>query len=560
MKNNPIIIFILLLIWGCANRIQPTGGPKDIKPPELISSIPENGQRNFKDQELAIEFDELITVKDIKEQLIITPRINGEYDFRTKKKTFFLNFDEPLTDSTTYTLNFRDGLVDLTESNPAVELQLAFSTGNLLDTLEISGVVLDILTQDPIDGATIGLYDVDDTLDIFSGQPYYFTKSNEAGKYTFKNIKDGAYRLYSFFDNNKNLTCQSEKEKYAFLANTIMLDTIHYADTMNIQYLNIDTLVLKRARPNGRYFTVTANKYLTNATLRSTNDSTLAYKYDDDHKSLKVYNTFSIIDSLKVFATLQDSLGMVVQDSFYLKFPTSTRKLDEFKASFKKPNASLKKKIISGEIVFDKPLQQIVLDSVSIKRDSLEQYYLAEKISYQLDSINHILKYTIEIPQAILDSLSENSQSPATPAAKGTRKKLSKANYELSFPKASFISVEDDSLKATVNQIKLTDSSQSGLISGSINTSYKSFIIQLLDNKYEVVKEHKNGTSYVFSDVVPGEYYIRVLIDNNENGKWDLAYFRQNIPAEGVIIYKDGEGNSKTVLRANWELTVDLAF
>ena len=75
-----------------------------------------------------------------------------------------------------------------------------------------------------------------------------------------------------------------------------------------------------------------------------------------------------------------------------------------------------------------------------------------------------------------------------------------------------------------------------------------------------VVKEQQNSKSYVFDEIIPGEYFIRILVDENENGKWDLADIRQNIPAEKVILYKDETGTSKTVIRANWELTVDISF
>lgn len=560
MKNNNYFILLIIIIWGCANRISPTGGPRDEEPPKVIISTPQYGERNYHNLGIIIEFDEFINVKNLQDQLIITPRIDGDYDYKIRKRIISLEFEEPFADSTTYTLNFREGIIDITESNPAENMLLAFSTGNLLDTLEISGNLVNLLTKNPIKEAVIGLYPLDDTLDIFSGPPYYFTQTNEAGNYKFNNIKDGKYRLYAFEDGNKNLTCESELEGYAFQAQIINLDTAYFADTLNLQFLNIDTLELTRTRTSGIYFNVLANKYLTYAKLETDNDSTIIFKYDDDHKGLKLYNTFPINDSLKIYIELQDSVGFVVQDTFYLKYAESTRKADEFKAVLDQPVASQTKKTINGEITFDKPLQQILLDSITIKRDSLEQYNVFNTFSYTFDSLEHILKYTIDIPQAILDSLNIKPETSAAPPIRGKGKSSSTTNYTLSIPAASFISIENDSSEAFNKQIKFINPSLTGLINGSINTTYSSFTIQLLDSKMKVIKEHYNDKTYIFSEVAAGEYYLRILVDENNNGEWDMADIRENIPAEKVIVYEDETGTRKTVIRANWEITIDLSF
>ena len=560
MKNNNYIILLILIIWGCANRIAPTGGPRDEEPPKVITSTPQYGERNYQSLEVTIEFDEFINVKNLKDQLIITPRIDGDYDYKIRKEIVYLEFEEPFADSTTYTLNFRDGIIDITESNPAENMLLAFSTGNLLDTLEITGTLVDLLTKAPIDAATVGLYPKDDTLDIFSGPPYYFTQTNKEGNYKFNNIKDGDYKLYAFEDGNKNLTCESEREGYAFLTQAISLDSAFRADTLNLQFLNIDTLKLTRTRSSGLYFNVYANKYLTYAKLKAENDSTIIFKYDDDHKGLKLYNTFPIKDSLKVFIDLQDSLGIVAKDTFYLKFEESSRSPDEFDVSFKEPVSSQKNKLLSGEITFNKPLQKIILDSITIKKDSLEQYNVFNSFSYELDSLENRLKYAIDIPQAILDTLIKNREIAQAPTISRDSKPTPKVKYMLNIPSASFISIENDSSEASNKQIKFINPANYGLIKGTIITAYKSFTVQLLDNKMTVVQEHKNGKAYTFDEVSPGEYILRIFIDENNNGKWDMADIRQNIPAEKVIVYQDETGASKTVIRANWEISIDLTF
>lgn len=558
MKNSFLLILIIVVSWSCANRVQPTGGPKDEIPPEVISSIPQHGQKNYKELKVEIEFNEYVTFKSFKEELLITPRITAEYDYKINKRTLILEFEEPFADSTTYTLNFRDGIVDITESNPAENLHLAFSTGNLLDTLEITGHIVDLFTKEPMEGVTVGLYTVDDTLDIFSGPPYYLTKTNAEGNYHFQNIKDNTYKLYAFNDDNKNLTCQSDREAYGFLAEPLVLDTAVVADTMNVFNLNIDTLEITRTRLSGRYYLASTNKYLTHAKLKAENDSTIAYKYEDDRKGVKIYNTFHIDDSIKVFAVVQDSLGLILEDTFYLGFSETERKPDDFKIKYLEPQGSLLKKQITGEISFDKPLKPFALDSISIKRDSLEQYYIKESLSYTYDTLENIIKYSIIVPQVVLDSLKKNAAS-SSPSSK-TSSKTAKISYRLNIPANSFISVEEDSSEQLIKKIKFVESENTGVLTGNITTSYNSFLVQLLDDKYEIIKEQTGGKNYTFDEIKPGDYIIRIFVDENENGKWDPGDIRINKLPEQVIIYQDETGTRQTSIRANWEISVDLTF
>ncbi len=573
-KAYYLLFIISALAWSCANRVAPTGGPKDTDPPEVVFISPTPGQRNFKGQAVVIEFNEYVTFNNLKEELIITPRIEGDYEYKIRKKVVYVEFDQPFADSTTYTLNFREGITDITEKNPAVDLQLAFSTGNMLDTLMVSGEVINLLTKKPATAATVGLYPIDDTLDIFSGPPYYFTKTNKTGQYIFRNIKSGTYKLYAFNDDNKDLVCQSDRESYAFLTEPIILDTALIADTLELFALNIDTLQITRTRSSGRYFLVTSNKYLTAASLRAANDSTLVYKFDDDHRGLKIYQTFTIKDSLMVLATVRDSLDMIARDTFYLRFPETTRKPDEFKVSASEAKASKTTKELSGSLYFNKPLKHLLLDSLAIRKDSLEHYLVDSTLNYTYDTLENQFDYTISLPQPVIDSLTrkpaanKSTKAGAAPPAIGRRNiaatpgpaATSKKSYQLYLPQGAIISIEDDTAQAINQKIKFTDAAQSGLLTGKVTTDYPSYFIQLLDNEFKVVAEQKNVATYTFREIAPGEYFIRIMIDENENGKWDPGNIHLNRLPEKVIIYQDADGNSKTAIRANWEITVDLSF
>ena len=559
---------VMLVAWSCANRVPPTGGPKDKKPPKLLHSVPTTGDRNFRGRLLALEFDEYIQANKFKDQLIITPRINGSYTYKIRKRTVLIEFDSAFAPNTTYTLNFREAIVDITEKNPARDLVIAFSTGDHLDTLTLSGQVNDLLTDLPAKEVTVGLYPEDDTLDIFSGQPYYFTRTNKGGHYEFGYLKQGRYRLYAFADQNKNLTCQSRNEPYGFLPEPVTIDTNTVADTLYLVQLNIDSLKITRTRSSGRYYLVSANKYITDTQLQAANDSTLYYRYTDNHKTLKFYKTFDIPDSLAVYASLSDSAGFVVQDTFYLQFPETNRRPDEFKVNYSKPHASKTYRYLKGSVNFSKPLLHINPDSIYIRYDSLEFYPLKELINLQYDTANLKLSYLSSIPPAIFDSLEQrkkrlqNKNMNKTAAGRdlSTLKGKSSGRYELVFGSGVFLSVEQDTSEVNSQELKFTDASQFALLTGKVITNQRAYLIQLLDSKYKVVQQVRNEREYTFKEIPPGEYMLRVLIDSNGNGRWDAGNILLNQLPEPVRIYHDEAGNRKTALRANWDVQIDLQF
>ena len=130
MQQYRFLFFLFTLaLWSCDNQTQPTGGPKDEDPPKLIASDPVQGAINVSADEVELTFNEFIKTENPKEQLIISPRVNIEFEIKYRKNKAFITFEEDLPDSTTFTFNFREAIVDITESNPPENLKLAFSSG-----------------------------------------------------------------------------------------------------------------------------------------------------------------------------------------------------------------------------------------------------------------------------------------------------------------------------------------------------------------------------------------------------------------------------------------------
>ncbi|MCB0494592.1 MAG: Ig-like domain-containing protein [Cyclobacteriaceae bacterium] len=562
-------LLIPLLFWACANRVPPTGGPKDTDPPKLLGSIPKNGSTNVRTREITLLFDEQVVLKNIKKELLITPRIESDYTYKTKKNTIILNLEEPLDSATTYTFNFREGVVDITEGNPAQDLILAFSTGNILDTLQIKGQVTDLFTEKPQEDVIVGLYVATDTLDLFNSPPYYLAQTNKQGEYTFRNLKASSYKIFAFDDKNNNLTCQSDRESYAFLDSLIVLDSNYVARPLRLQTLNVDTLQLKRTRSSGHYFYVIPNKGLVSATIKAANDSTLWYSYGEGRKEIKLYNTFPINDSLLVNLSMTDSIYQTSIDSFYLSFPETQRSYDPYEAKVTNLIVSPEIKQVRFSVTATKPILKLLTDSIHIALDTLLQIPFDSTWNITPNETSTHFDFKNTLPNVYLDSIGQNTlQTDKSSAKRGftipdkqNTKPKSTAVYSLVFPKATFLSIEKDSSKHSVIQLKPRYSKDFGILAGSITTDKPHFTVQLLTKDYKVVDEKIDpGKSYKFTYVDPGDYFLRILIDENNNGRWDPGNILRDELPEPIFIYKDSEGTSKTTIRANWELTFDLSF
>jgi hypothetical protein len=256
----PVFIFLIFLA-GCARQTSPTGGPKDTIPPKLVSANPKNEQLNFKGKTVTLEFSEFINLNSAKEQVIITPSIGKEYEINSKNKLVVIDLNTELDSNTTYTINFRDAVQDITERNPVRDLKLAFSTGTYVDSLVISGKVTDLITTKETKDITVALQHVwADTMSIMKHPAFYFTKTNDKGEFRIDHVKPGEYRLYAFQDKNKNLVVDSRNEAYAFFKNPLDLKN----DTAKIllKLIRLDTrpLRLTSARPYNTYFNLKTTK------------------------------------------------------------------------------------------------------------------------------------------------------------------------------------------------------------------------------------------------------------------------------------------------------------
>lgn len=200
-------ILFSLFLFSCATVQRPEGGDRDRVPPMILweQSTPEF-QTNFTPTELSFQFDEWVQLPNGGRGIIISPKLEKKPSISLKKRTLVIQLhdDEVLKENTTYLLQFNDEVVDLTERNPLTQQYYVFSTGDYIDSLSITGRVVDVLDPAPLHNVICHLYDsIIDTPAYFQ-KPEYITKADSSGQFRFHHLKDHDWHLFAFRDLNKN--------------------------------------------------------------------------------------------------------------------------------------------------------------------------------------------------------------------------------------------------------------------------------------------------------------------------------------------------------------------
>lgn len=585
------VLTATLYLYSCANRTIPTGGPKDTIPPTLIRVNPEHKSLNFNKDKIVLTFDEFIKTKDINSQLIITPRLEEENEYKINKNVLTIELKEPLDSSTTYTFNFQEAVQDINESTPARDLVLAFSTGTYIDSLSIQGTVVELLTNKPVKGAVVALYDANDTLDLFNSKPQYFTRTREDGTYSLENLKADTFKIYAFNDQNKNLTAQSDTEAYGFKAEAFILDSVNTLINIPLIRRNVKEFQVQSARPNGKYFDVKFNKYIEDYDVKiiqkETVDSLITNPIEN-RSTIRFYNTMAP-DSITTEITAIDTIGQTIIDTVTIKFPSTQRTSDPIsfkvdpstnqqveesflgKITFNKPTyiASMDSAFVYYDsltiepinlsdlswnkfhdiLTIEKKLSKSILDNIKLKNDSL----ILESQTKQIDSLSPLQNETPAIENQTL----EKGSKPAIKQTKTKdtgKNKFDKTASQLIifFSKNTFKSIEKDTIPEIILNYSFKENKDMALVKGTILTEKESFIIQLLDKSFTPVKELFNTKSFTFRLLPPGEYQMRILIDNDGDGKWEPGNILVGEEPEEVYFMKD-----LILVRANWEIDLE---
>jgi uncharacterized protein (DUF2141 family) len=554
-----IAFFFLLIYFSCANIKPPQGGPKDTIPPVLVKSVPLNKSLNYKSNSIRLTYNEYLKVDNLKKNLIVTPMGDLDFEEKVRKNTIEITFIKPLRDSTTYTLNFQTAVKDITEGNISTDNTFAFSTGNYIDSLHISGLTKDLLTLDSLKNITVGLYDVYDTFNLFKGRPLYFTRSSDKGLFLIDNIKAGKYFIQAFNDGNNNLQCDVPKESFGYETDTITLKA--NIDSVRMQLIPLDIRPLKmiKALPSGKYFEVGFNKSIIEYSVTPFDSSSIVYyNLINQNKGIRFYSTLNA-DSIRIILHAMDSVEYSIDSTFYVKFQESKRKKEGFSFKMTPQNKSEVPIDFKGAFAFTKPVLSVNTDSLFIRYDTLhmDTLRLNKDIFFNVTRDTLFIKKTFNkewsVAKKPADEKEQNEPGKNLPQRAQPSSSTGPVLYAGT---GAFISVDNDTSKVISYSYGILKEEKYGIIRGTIATGFDSFFIQLLDNKNKVIYQINSQKEYSFINIPEGQYHVRVLIDNNNNGRWDPGDYYKGQIHEGVYFYPEA-----LTIRANWELRdIDLSF
>ncbi len=577
LYNFISVLILLVLVYSCANMGMPRGGPKDKVPPVIVKSIPEFNQLNFKDTKVRITFNEFVVPDALNDKFIISPPTTKRPIFRTKGKTFIVDLNEKLKPNTTYSLDFKDGIVDNNEQNKFKNLRMAFSTGPDLDTLRIVGFVRDALTLEPSKSCYILLYKgMSDTL-VHKTRPDYVGKTNYQGFFAISNLPATSYQIYAMSDIDNNLKYTAGVDSIAFLESRIQPSAI-FEPKRDTVVTGADTLVVlgkTRFYPDPvnfslffeKGFELSLDKY--NRPNRQTIDLTFIgstadtfnieplnvhpkgdWKLIEKSKhadSLKIWITDSLVYkrdtlSLKLSYRQQDSLGV-----FYTKKDTIKLYLLEDQAIKAEKNKRKERRKIITET---KSIQ--LSTNIGNTFDTYRDIYIESPEPIRSFDTSKVKLYVKKdtafikiVPKIKSDTLNHRRFLISYPWEFGT-------TYKLTIDSTSLHTIYDLYGKEIKSEFKTQDEEHYGKIIVSMKHVTGPTIVQLLENNSEesIIKSFiiNKEQDITIPFLEPKKYLLKAIFDKNDNGIWDSGKLDEKIEPEEVCYYQ-----TVIKIRSNWE-------
>ena len=246
-KALPVIALVAIL-YSCASIGRPEGGPKDYDPPRFVGSTPAAGAINNKRTKVSLQFDEFIKLEKATEKVVVSPPQIQQPEIKASGKKIQVNLLDSLKPNTTYTIDFSDAIVDNNEGNPLGNFAFTFSTGAQIDTMEVSGTVLDASNLEPIKGILVGLHaNLNDS--AFTKLPFdRVARTDSRGRFSIRGVAPGKYRIFGLMDSDQNFAFTQKSEVIAFNDSLIIprMEERLRMDTAWVDSLTYDTIVEKK--------------------------------------------------------------------------------------------------------------------------------------------------------------------------------------------------------------------------------------------------------------------------------------------------------------------------
>ena len=522
VKSIFLLLTSLLIFSSCAKRGNPSGGPVDEDPPNVIKTEPNNNSIFFKENNIRIFFNEYIKLDKLNTQLVVSPPIEkNKYSIFPQggaSKYIDIEINETFADSTTYVFNFGQSIKDNNEENELPFYKYAFSTGSYIDSLQLDGMINDSYSSKTEELITAMLYPSNEKFYdsiIYKEKPTYVASTLDSTYFNFSNIKAGKYYLVAIKDNNTNFLFDPLTEKIGFYQDIIELPGEHKIN-------------LKIFRENPDFF-------IYKPFQDSYNKISFGYRGDTENLKINILNKNSNPISALTFEKKTDTLNLWFKefeyDTLYLNVENNNFNKD-FKISY--------------------PRKEIEKDSLQTNSDNNNSVDLGSKFilnsNIPINKINDNLIKIINKDSMLVDFTS-------------SIKNLTEIIFDFEILPNDKYSVNllpnaiIDFYESTNDSINYSFSTKSQSDYGELIVNINSLneypiIIDLLDMNEKIVKTKyliNEESSSNFENVIPGDYNIRLIHDKNQNQKWDSGNFLKKVSPENTV-----HSLEKIKIRANW--------
>lgn len=597
MQFIPMLLFIGMCV-ACARMGQPDGGWYDEVPPRVVGASPAERSTGVTQKRIVINFNEYIKLENATENVVICPPQIEQPEINVKGKSVRIDLKDSLKANTTYTIDFSDAISDFTENNPMGNFTYVFSTGSVIDTLEVSGFVLDAETLEPVKGQLVGLYaNLADS--AFTTQPMLRTgRTDASGHFVIRGIAPGEYRIYSLEDGDANFMLSQRGERLAFSHDIIIpsakpdirqdttwIDSLHIAGIERVPFIHYypddiclmsfqqkltDRFLVKSERkepdrmtfyfsaPNDTLpkmkglnfnadsaFVIEASEHLDTITywLRDTmlvNQDTLHLEY-----------TYLMTDTLGCLVEQCDTLEMLAKVPYEKRLKTRLeerakleKKAEKERKKGKEPQPLPRENIL--EIKFLS--QQEMTPNENVKLQFSTPLELIDTAGIHLYSKIDTLWYRSPY------ELSSEGLPPRTYSLKGEWRPG--VEYSLEIDSAAFADIYgnvNDELKRGIKIGDMDKYSSLFVNLHGVKDNTGSFLIRMHSESGDIkyVTPVDRGTAE-FYYVTPGKYYISAHHDRNSNGKWDTGDYALDLQPEDIYFYDE-----LVECKEKWDITAD---
>lgn len=597
----PVLLSLLMaclitpMLYSCAKMGAPDGGWYDETPPHVVGAMPAEKSTHIDKRNIRINFNEFVKIDNPTQNVVVSPPQLEVPEIKGEGKSINVKLIDKLQPNTTYTIDFSNAISDNNEGNPLGNFTYSFSTGNHIDTLEVAGYIVQAADLEPVKGILVGLYaDLSDT--AFKTKPMLrVSRTDSRGHFIIRGVAPGKYRVYALQDADGNYSFNQRSEMLAFnhdiiepsfrpdvRQDTLWRDSLHIESIAQVSYTHFlpdniclrafneivtDRHLLKSERPEPNHFTLyytygdsvlpnvrglnfnTKDAFVVES---SAHKDTVTYWLRDtalvNRDTLKMVVTQNITDSTGVLRQQEDTLTLLAKVPYAKRLKDKQKAFDEWK----KKQDKLKKRGEPYETTMpEEPLKLEITPSGDMDPDQNISIVAKEPLK-DVDT-NHVRLFSHPSGDSLwykepyeLKRISNEEFQVKAAWKPGTE-------YSFEADSTAFETIYGTMSGKLKQGLKVRgEDAYASLIMTISGMQGRHIIAQLLDGQSKIVKQSftDNGQAE-FYYLKPGKYFMRIIVDANNNKKWDTGNYDTNLQPEEVYYNPD-----EIECKAKWDLTL----